>query len=212
MTDSAVNLVAGRSAQKRQAIMEAAIALFLANGYQRTSMEEVAGLAAVSKQTVYKHFTDKERLFTAIVLTTLDRVADPFRAEIERLSATEDLISDLRLLARAYMKSVMQPPLLQLRRLVIGEANRLPALARTYYERAPERTLAALAGGFGRLADRGLLQLDNPLVAAGHFAFLVLGRALDKSLFWGDQPYTSSQLTAQADAGAVVFLRAYGHS
>jgi TetR/AcrR family transcriptional regulator, mexJK operon transcriptional repressor len=212
MTDSAVNLVAGRSAQKRQAIMEAAIALFLANGYQRTSMEEVAGLAAVSKQTVYKHFTDKERLFTAIVLTTLDRVADPFRAEIERLSATEDLISDLRLLARAYMKSVMQPPLLQLRRLVIGEANRLPALARTYYERAPERTLAALASGFGRLADRGLLQLDNPLVAAGHFAFLVLGRALDKSLFWGDQPYTSSQLTAQADAGAVVFLRAYGHS
>ncbi len=59
---------AGRSARKRQAIMEAATALFLRDGYRNTSMDQVAADAAVSKQTVYKHFADKEQLFREIVL------------------------------------------------------------------------------------------------------------------------------------------------
>src|SRR5437868_81719 len=54
----------GRSARKRRAIMEAATTLFLRNGYQGTSMDDIAAAAAVSKQTVYKNFGDKGRLFT----------------------------------------------------------------------------------------------------------------------------------------------------
>ncbi|WP_030040457.1 TetR/AcrR family transcriptional regulator, partial [Streptomyces resistomycificus] len=54
----------GRSARKRQAILEAATEVFLNKGYLGTSMDEVAALASVSKQTVYKNFTDKQRLFT----------------------------------------------------------------------------------------------------------------------------------------------------
>ena len=209
MVDATDHPAGGRTAVKRQAIMDAATALFLANGYQGTSMDDIAAEASVSKQTVYKQFADKERLFTGIVLSTLERATRPFGAEIERLQDTIDLASDLRLLARAYCSSVMQPSIVQLRRLVIGEANRLPDLARTYYERAPERTLKALAASFGRLAERGLLQLDDPMVAAGHFAFLVIGRALDKSLFSGADSYSRAQLIEQADAGAAVFLRAY---
>jgi TetR/AcrR family transcriptional repressor of mexJK operon len=99
---------------------------------------------------------------------------------------------------------------LQLRRLVIGASHQLPALARAYYERAPEQTLTALAGCIRQLTDRGLLRCPDERMAAAHFAFLVLGRALDKSLFHGDQPFSSPELTAQADAGAAAFLAAYG--
>jgi hypothetical protein len=63
----------------------------------------------------------------------------------------------------------MQPQVLQLRRLVIGEAGRFPELGRTYYERGPERTVAALASWFQQLAERGRLRLDDPLIAANHF-------------------------------------------
>ena len=58
----------GRSARKRRAIMEAATASFLRDGYRNTSMDQVAADAAVSKQTVYKHFADKQQLFREIVL------------------------------------------------------------------------------------------------------------------------------------------------
>ena len=51
-----------RSVRKRRTILEAATTLFLRNGYLGTSMDEIAALARVSKQTVYKHFADKKGL------------------------------------------------------------------------------------------------------------------------------------------------------
>ena len=199
-----------RSARKRQAIIAAATELFLRHGYLGTSMDQVTVAAAVSKPTVYKFFTDKEALFTEIVLGTLDRAGGPVRARAELLAQTTDLGADLRALARDYLTAVTQPGVLQLRRLVIGASHRLPSLARAYYERAPEQTMDALAGCFSQLADRGLLRCPDERMAAAHFAFLVLGRALDKSLFCGDQPFSPPELTAQADAGAAAFLAAYG--
>jgi TetR/AcrR family transcriptional repressor of mexJK operon len=199
-----------RSARKRQAIIAAATELFLRHGYLGTSMDQVTAAAAVSKPTVYRFFTDKEQLFTAIVLGTLDRAGGPVRARVELLARTTDLPSDLRVLAREYLTAVTQPGVLQLRRLVIGASHQLPALARAYYERAPEQTMDALAGCFSHLTSRGLLRCPDGRLAAAHFAFLVLGQALDKSLFCGDQPFSAAELTTQADAGAGAFLAAYG--
>jgi TetR/AcrR family transcriptional repressor of mexJK operon len=144
-------------------------------------------------------------------METLDRAGGPFLAELSRLAETRSgqLADDLRDLARRYLATVTQPAVLQMRRLVIGASHQLPALASAYYERAPEQTLRTLADCFRRLADRGLLRAPDPDQAAAHFAFLVLGRALDKSLFCGDQPFTTEELAAQADAGAAAFLAAY---
>ncbi|TIW76208.1 MAG: helix-turn-helix transcriptional regulator, partial [Mesorhizobium sp.] len=52
-----------RSARKDREIIQAATAAFISKGYDGTSMEEIATRAGASKQTVYKHFTDKETLF-----------------------------------------------------------------------------------------------------------------------------------------------------
>ena len=49
-----------RSDRRHREIREAAIGIFLANGYEGTTMEDIAVRAGVSKQTVYKHFTDKQ--------------------------------------------------------------------------------------------------------------------------------------------------------
>ncbi|WP_222426589.1 TetR/AcrR family transcriptional regulator [Amycolatopsis rhizosphaerae] len=199
-----------RSGRKRQAIVEAATALFLDKGYQGTSMDEIASAAAVSKQTVYKHFADKERLFSAMILGTLTAVAEPFATEIRALTETEDVEKDLGELARSYVAAVLQPRVVQLRRLIISEAGRLPALTRAYYERAPERTLRGLADCFEHLAGRGLLKVDEPPVAAEHFAFLILGRLLDKALFYGlPEPFPEAELNRSAEAGVRVFLAAY---
>jgi TetR/AcrR family transcriptional regulator, mexJK operon transcriptional repressor len=204
-------VLADRSARKRRAVVEAAMTLFLRHGYPGTSMDQIAALAAVSKPTVYRFFADKEQLFTEIVLGTLDQAGGPFRARLAVLAGTQQVGEDLRQLARDYLATVIQPPVLQLRRLVIGASPYLPEVAQAYYERAPEQTMSALAGCFERLAGRGLLRVPDPPAAAAHFAFLVLGRALDKSLFCGDAPFSAAELAAQADAGVAVFLAAYGN-
>jgi TetR/AcrR family transcriptional repressor of mexJK operon len=190
--------------------MDAAATLFLAHGYQGTSMDDIAALAAVSKQTVYKNFADKERLFNDIVLSAAARAEDFVQALPRMLGDADDLPASLAVLARQYIATVMQPRVLQLRRLVVGEAARFPELAMAYYQRAPERVMAALAAQLSRLGSRGLLRLDDPLLAASHFAFLVLGLPLDRAMFSTEHTCTTAELDRRADAAVRVFLAAYG--
>ncbi len=200
-----------RSTRKREAILEAATTAFLRNGYLGTSMDEIAALAAVSKQTVYKHFADKKRLFSEIVIGTVDKVSDPVQNEVLSLDESGDVEADLRDLARRQLAMVMQPRLLQLRRLVIGEAGRFPELGRTFYERGPQRTVAALAAAFERLAERGVLQLDDPRLAAAHFNWLVMSAPINQAMLLGDDQIPArADLDRYADSGVRAFLAAYG--
>jgi len=102
--------------------MAAAAELFLRNGYQGTSMDEVAALAAVSKQTVYKNFADKERLFNDIVMGVAGTVEEFLQSVADTLRDTDDFGKDLHTLGRQYIKLVMRPQVLQMRRLLIGES------------------------------------------------------------------------------------------
>ena len=196
------------SAQKRSTILEAAATVFLRNGYVGTSMDEIAALAAVSKQTVYKHFADKERLFAEIVTATVNEASDPVYEEVLHLQDSGDVEADLRDLARRQLAKVMQPRLLQLRRLVIGESGRFPELGRAFYEQGPGRTIAALAAAFSRLAERGALRLDDPQLAAEHFNWLVMSHPLNRAMLLGED--SPGDLDRHADAGVRAFLAAYG--
>ncbi|HKP39747.1 TetR/AcrR family transcriptional regulator [Mycobacterium sp.] len=202
--------VLGRSALKRQTILSAGRDLFLSNGYQGTSVDQIAASAEVSKQTVYKHFGDKQELLLAIVNGALETTVTPFLGRIAALAKTTDLQADLTDLAADYLRAVLQEPVVQLRRLVVGEANRVPALAQQYYEQAPARTLAALAECFSALHDRGLLDVPQPTLAAEHFAFLIVGRCIDQGLFCGGpQVLSSVDVDGYVSAGVRVFLAAY---
>src|ERR1700694_1560878 len=158
----------GRSARKSPTILSAGRELFLSNGYQGTSVDQIAASAEVSKQTVYKHFGDKQELLFAIVTDALDTTVGVIRERIAALAHTTDLETDLTALADDYLRAVLQEPVVQLRRLVVGEANRLPALAKLYYDHAPARTLAAFADCFGRLHERGHLHAPEAALAAEH--------------------------------------------
>jgi TetR/AcrR family transcriptional repressor of mexJK operon len=209
---SALDLAAGtRSARKRRAILGAATSAFLQKGYSGTSMDEIAARAAVSKQTVYKHFDDKEGLFSEIVSSTVDEVSETVHNEVIALEDSGDLEADLGDMARRQLAAVMQPRLLALRRLVIGEAGRFPELGRIFYERGPGRTVAALAATFERLAARGLLSVDDPLLAAEHFNWLIMSTPLNQAMLLGrDEPSAPAELNRYADSGVRVFLAAYG--
>ena len=200
-----------RSVRKHKAILKAARAVFLRNGYLGTSVDEIAALAAVSKQTVYKHFADKESLFTEIVISTVNEASDQVSNEVLSIQDSGDVEADLRDLARRQLALVIQPRILQLRRLVIGEVARFPEPGRTFYEQGPGRTIAALAATFERLAARGRLQLDDPFLAAAHFNWLIMSIPLNRAMLLGDdEPPAPADLDRYADTGVRVFLAAYG--
>jgi TetR/AcrR family transcriptional repressor of mexJK operon len=197
----------------RGAIRDAAAALFLERGYQGTSLDEIAATAQVSKQTIYTYFLSKEELFADLVLGNAERVDEFLLAIPTTFNEAGDTQSGLGELARRYIRFLVRPEVLRLRRLVIAEAGRHPALARTYYERVPQRVYAALAALFAGLSDQGRLNVREPLVAAHHFAWLTIGMDLDHGMFFGRATkLTGADLDRSADAAVRVFLAAYAPS
>ena len=199
-----------RSARKRKAIIEAATEVFYRKGYLGTSMDEIAALAAVSKQTVYKHFADKERLFAEIVLRTTDEVDALFAEAALSLHDTADLEKDLSALARRFTMWLMQPDVLRLRRLIIAEASRFPELGRTWYERGFQQVLGTLSATLSHLAERGLLRVDDPMIAANQLMGMILWIPVNRVMFCGDdERFSEDELKRFADAGVRAFLAAH---
>lgn len=200
-----------RADRKHRAITEAATSLFLKKGYDGTSMDEVAAVAGVSKQTVYQHFTGKELLFRDIILGTTKRVEGLVGQTAATMAETHDLKRDLGQLAREFMGEIMEPQVLRLRRLVIATADRFPELGRLWFEQGFERALASLASSFKRLHDRRLMHVDDPLIAANHFVGMLLWIPVNKAMYTGNyHASTKADLERFADAAVCGFLRAYG--
>jgi TetR/AcrR family transcriptional regulator, mexJK operon transcriptional repressor len=200
----------GPADRKRRAILDAASVVFLREGYAGASMDEITALAGASKATVYRYFTDKQTLFSELVVTTVTAVSDPVQDEVLRLGDGGSLEAGLRDLARRLLTAITAPDLLGLRRLIIGEAGRFPALGQAFYEQGPARTITALAGMLTRLAGEGLLKIDHPLSAAEQLNWLIAAEPLNRAMLLGDnQPFTPAELTAHADAAVQTFLAAY---
>ena len=200
------------SPRKRQAILDAARALFVQRGYAGTTMDDVAVHAHVSKQTVYSHFVDKERLFKELIAADIAHSETSTHPLIESMPMTEHLERDLRVFARAHLADVMQPELLRMRRMLIGEAERFPDLAKAWYEAGPMRSCAVFAAWFKALDERGLLRVADPLLAAQQFNWLVLSIPVNAAM---SEPsdhalFTPRELNHYADEGVRVFLAAFG--
>ncbi|MFJ4871338.1 TetR/AcrR family transcriptional regulator [Streptomyces sp. NPDC088757] len=198
-----------RSARKHQAILDAATAVFLDKGYAGTSMDDIAKLAAVSKQTVYKHFSDKEKLFAEIVLATTERLDTAIDLMADVPADAAGLEENLTRLARRLLAALTRPEVIQLRRLIIANADAFPDLGTEWYEKGFERGLASLASTFQRLADEGLLRIDDALLAANHFSGLLLWIPVNEAMFTGRSRHTEADLDRYAAAGTRAFLAAH---
>ncbi|MFJ8388884.1 TetR/AcrR family transcriptional regulator [Streptomyces sp. NPDC094438] len=163
---------AGRGSAKKDAIRQASMRVFLRHGYAGTSIDAILAEAGVSRQTLYNHFGGKEGLFRAVVQDVLDEVLGTLASQVEEtaLGESDDLETDLTRLGTSWARVMLQPHVLALRRLIIGESATFPHLARMWNERGPQRLEQYLLRAFGRLADRGLLLLDDPQVTVTLYA------------------------------------------
>jgi TetR/AcrR family transcriptional regulator, mexJK operon transcriptional repressor len=200
-----------RFERKRQEILTAARRVFTREGYLGTSMDAVAAEAGASKRTVYQYFADKQQLFAATVLDTVDRSYEFFKPRIAALTKTENVEEAIRDLARGTVVRLMDPELLKMRRLVIAEAERFPDIGREYYERSWARTIGLLAEAFETLTDRGLLAVAEPVRVAHLFTWLIIAIPANKVAFLGDIAVDPEhELLDHADEAVRVFLAAYG--
>ena len=203
----------GRSERKRQAIIQAATMVFIRHGYLGATTDEVAARASVSKQTLYKHFADKEHLYAEVILAASAGVLGALSSAIAgTLQDAQDARKALRALADSFLSVLLEPDYIRLRRLVIAEADRFPGVGTAWFNGPFDRTLVILGEAMQRLADRGLLHsLSDPTRAAYQFAGLVMYQPMNQVMFAGtDAIPPTDNLTRIADSAVDMFLAAYG--
>jgi TetR/AcrR family transcriptional repressor of mexJK operon len=198
--------MAGR---KGPLILDTARQMFLERGYDATSLDDVAAASGVSKTTVYNNFEDKEALFSAVVLSVTERAEQIISALSTTLSGDEPVAERLIAVGRGLAYGVLNPAVVQLRRLAISEALRFPGIVTEYWDRAPARTLALLTESFRRMVAQGELDTDDPAAAAAHFAYAVLGPHQDQALLQPNRPLTRAYLDEHVEKTVAAFLRAY---
>jgi TetR/AcrR family transcriptional regulator, mexJK operon transcriptional repressor len=199
----------GAAGPKGEAIAQAALRLFLRDGYERTSVDAIAAEAGVSKRTIYNRYTDKENLFRSVLqdmftgsMAAFARMADT------HLTDVTDVGRDLTaFLMESAVTLTLAPDRIALIRLILTEAPYFPALLRR--ERGHEGMHATLARVLGRLAEAGKLAVTDPDEAAEHLFALTLGRASNESMFSGGK-LSDAEVDRIITGGVRVFLRAYG--
>jgi AcrR family transcriptional regulator len=144
---------------RRQAILEAALAVFAEEGFAAAKLDDVADRAGVAKGTIYLHFKDKQDLFEQMVREAVSPVIE----RLEQLAKLPDLPADMVLqgMFNLFRTEVLGTRRKDLLRLVLTEGPRFPAIARFYHREVVARGLKLMGGLLDRAKAKGELSADS---------------------------------------------------
>src|SRR5215218_6031768 len=166
---------AERAAERRQAIVEAAMEEFIARGFAATRLDDIAKRAGVAKGTIYLHFKDKESMFEELVRTVIVPVVTRLTALPPPAGSVRDLVETF---ASNFLKEVIGTRRGDLVRLIVAEGPRFPSVADFYYREVVSRGMAAMRAlielgiARGEIRQKNLAYYPQILVAPAMIAVI----------------------------------------
>ena len=191
---------------RRKAFVDAARELFFANGYAGTTMSSIASKVGGSKTTLWTYFPSKEELFEAVVDDIVEQYGQALAIELPLDEPVPDVLGRF---GNLLMTKLTATPILSLFRLVVGEAERFPHLAETFYERGPRRGKARAADWIGEKMARGELRAGDPMRAVQQFTGLCQSGLYQFAMLNLPESRDLARLHDDVDAAVDAFYRAW---
>jgi AcrR family transcriptional regulator len=167
---------AERAAERRQAIIEAAMEEFISRGFAATRLDDIAKRAGVAKGTIYLHFKDKESLFEELIRTAIVPLVNRLGAGAPPAGASiRDLIEGF---ASSFIREVTTTRRGDLVRLIVAEGPRFPDVADFYYREVVSKGLAGMRAAIeigiarGEIQHKDLAKFPQILVAPAMIAVI----------------------------------------
>ena len=123
-----------KSEEKRRLIIDAAGDLFMEQGYENASMDGIAKLAGVSKQTLYSHFGGKEQLFSAAI----ECKCEEYQLDSSLSNTDNNYRDSLQEFCEQLARLLVSPEALQVFRVCVAEADRTE-VGNLFWQAGPER-------------------------------------------------------------------------
>ena len=166
---------AERTAERRAAIVEAALDEFISRGFTATRLDDVARRAGVAKGTIYLHFKDKESMFEELIRTALVPMINRLHAPPPVGGSVRDMIEGF---ADNFIREVASTRRGDIVRLIVAEGPRFPAVADFYYREVVSRGLAGMRAlielgiARGEIRQKNLARFPQILVAPALIAVI----------------------------------------
>jgi TetR/AcrR family transcriptional repressor of mexJK operon len=192
--------------EKGSAILETAKRLFLAQGYEGVSMDQIAAEAGVSKLTVYSHFGDKETLFAAAAKAWCEQQLPTSLFESRpEVPLRERLLQ----VGRAFFAMVSAPEAIAGHRVLCSPQLAESPVSRLFWESGPMRIQAAFAELLAKRAAAGELEVPDPARASAQFFALLKGEAHAQLVLGCCRELPRAAAEAHVVASVDMFLRAH---
>lgn len=189
---------------RERRILDAALVVFSQKGFVSASMDDIAAEAGLTKPTLYQYFPSKDELFTAMMTEERDHMLESFE-----YPSASGMVAELYAFSWHYADVVLRPDMLNLARLIIGEAQRLPDIGRAYQASGPDRVLAGMIAYLERQRAAGLIVFDDAELAAEDLWGLILSAPRNRALHIPDAVPDRATIERYIRNGLRVFLRAY---
>lgn len=191
---------------KRKQIVEGARRTFLRRGFDAASMGEIAREAGVSKGTLYVYFDSKESLFAALIAESTSATAES-PLEIDQSEMNVALV--LERFAGRLIAKMTDPQHVALVRMVIGAADRFPALAQIFYDAGPRCGARRLSAYIAAADADGRLVAPDPALAAWQFLGMVNHPTLIGVILAAEDTPDEAEVARRAQAAVSTFMAAY---
>ncbi|MDQ2840885.1 MAG: TetR/AcrR family transcriptional regulator [Acidobacteriota bacterium] len=192
-----------RAQKKRTDILNAACELFLKQGYDAVSLDDILEKVGGSKATLYSYYGGKEGLFAATVKKMChDKLGPLLEMDVAHL----DPSAGLNAIGRQFLSIVSNPEGRAIFRTVISESQRFPDLASTFFASGPQTTTKILQRNIEHWQKQGALKRGNPEALAAQFLGLILGNFHLKHLLGLMEPMTPKQIRVWVASATETFL------
>jgi TetR/AcrR family transcriptional repressor of mexJK operon len=188
-------------------LLEVAAQTFLEQGFEGSSVGEIARRARASKETFYSRYTNKSELFRAAMDRLMDRFASRMISTLQSEGNPEAVLTSF---GNIFLERILSDEGIGMQKIIYMEASRFPEVAKVFFECGPQRTMSALNGYFKAQIKKGNMRKMDVELASAHFIGL-LGSDLmmRKSLGILTQP-SPAEKAYRIKAAVAVFMRAYG--
>jgi len=196
-----------RKGRKFDQVLEGARQVFLADGFEGASVDDIARVAGVSKATLYSYFPDKRLLFMEVANAECTRMAEAALELIDDCASPREV---LKIAANQLVPFLLSEFAQQCFRICVAERDRFPELGRAFYVSGPKMGRDRLCEYLSEARYRGEVAIDDIEMAAEQFSELCKAKLWTKAVFGIQTTFTQAEIDDVIDNAVETFLARYG--
>lgn len=196
-----------RKGRKFDQVLAGARAVFLADGFEGASVDDIAKAASVSKATLYSYFPDKRQLFMEVARNECDSMADRAMQIVDDDMPVRDILLSTARELTAFLISDFAQAIF---RVCVAERERFPELGHAFYQCGPEKGQDRISEFLSCAVERGQLTIENIPMAAEQFSELCKVKLWTRAAFGVQTSFSEDEIEDVAQNAVETFMARYG--